>query len=305
MSTGTCNTTLGESGCIEDLQNARQSYPVPVLRANVGTRRKREFTPDAQKDCNYWLKRNRNNEAAKRSRQRKRLEEYLLETRAFELQRENEQLKIALSVVNHHNTSLNNRTNVGFNFPMGMSNDSCSLSFHVPRTLIPLHGRLQCLFSDPCGPVCARTNPINSVYDVVSYSGPENAVNTTKLSSIHLLDCHPPLRYDDGANACTRAVYPSNRSFTYENDAFEMSHYNNPVVSLSRINNCYRAKTSSETTLDCRRQPGLNGTIPEVPVETNASGDTFQLKTGEKAVLLPHKLRYKVNKARFVTKHLS
>lgn len=70
-----------------------------AIKANVGTRRKREFIPEEQKDGNYWFKRNRNNEAAKRSRQRKRMEEYLLETRAVQLLHENEKLKAVLSSV--------------------------------------------------------------------------------------------------------------------------------------------------------------------------------------------------------------
>lgn len=70
-----------------------------AIKANVGTRRKREFIPEEQKDGNYWFKRNRNNEAAKRSRQRKRMEEYLLESRAVQLFHENEKLKAVLSSV--------------------------------------------------------------------------------------------------------------------------------------------------------------------------------------------------------------
>lgn len=302
MSEGTCCTTLGKLGRIEDVQNTHRSNPMPVLRANLGTRRKREFTPDAQKDSNYWLKRNRNNEAAKRSRQRKRLEEYILETRAFELQCENEKLKVALAAVNHRGSDLNNHSNVGFKYPLGMPNAGGSRSFHVPSTLIPLHGVLHGQFS---GPMCAQTSHSNSV-DLISFYGPENAVDTKTLSRIDLLDCYPISRYSDRTNECPREVYLSNRIFSYENNANQMFHYSNPMVSLSRISNCYRSRTSSsDTTLDCTLQPGLNGTAHEVQVETIAPGDTLQQKTDAQSFLLPHKLRYKVNNARFVTKCLS
>ncbi|XP_028660347.1 nuclear factor interleukin-3-regulated protein-like [Erpetoichthys calabaricus] len=81
--------------------------PVPsakrteCLPGNSVVRRKREFTPEEQKDSNYWVKRRRNNEAARRSRQRRRMEEMLLETRAVELLRENEKLKAALFAVRY------------------------------------------------------------------------------------------------------------------------------------------------------------------------------------------------------------
>lgn len=75
-----------------------------AVKVAVGTRRKREFIPEEQKDGNYWFKRNRNNEAAKRSRQRKRMEEYLLETRAVQLFHENEELKAALSSVKYNSS---------------------------------------------------------------------------------------------------------------------------------------------------------------------------------------------------------
>ncbi|KAK2823595.1 hypothetical protein Q7C36_020195 [Tachysurus vachellii] len=71
------------------------------VKANVPTRRKREFTPDELKDDNYWMKRSRNNEAAKRSRERRRMEERLLEERTLHLLRENEKLKAALSAVSY------------------------------------------------------------------------------------------------------------------------------------------------------------------------------------------------------------
>ncbi|KAG2466772.1 NFIL3 protein, partial [Polypterus senegalus] len=80
------------------VQSAKRTECLP---GNSVVRRKREFTPEEQKDSNYWVKRRRNNEAARRSRQRRRMEEMLLETRAVELLRENEKLKAALFAVRY------------------------------------------------------------------------------------------------------------------------------------------------------------------------------------------------------------
>lgn len=78
----------------------------------MGSRRKREFTPDSEKDSSYWVKRKRNNEAARRSRQRRRMDEFLLETRAVELLRENEKLKAKLSAVQYRFLEVGNTRDV-------------------------------------------------------------------------------------------------------------------------------------------------------------------------------------------------
>uniref|UniRef100_A0AAY4D1K1 BZIP domain-containing protein n=2 Tax=Denticeps clupeoides TaxID=299321 RepID=A0AAY4D1K1_9TELE len=57
-----------------------------------GMRRKREFIPDEKKDATYWEKRRRNNVAAKRSREKRRLNDYVLETRLVALSEENARL---------------------------------------------------------------------------------------------------------------------------------------------------------------------------------------------------------------------
>jgi len=60
------------------------------------SRKQREFIPDAKKDDCYWDRRKRNNEAAKRSREKRRISDMVLETRVLELTRENTILKAEL-----------------------------------------------------------------------------------------------------------------------------------------------------------------------------------------------------------------
>ncbi|XP_054980666.1 NFIL3 like protein [Sorex araneus] len=62
----------------------------------VHARRQREFTPDEKKDSQYWEKRRKNNEAAKRSREKRRLQDAALEGRLAALLRENEALRAEL-----------------------------------------------------------------------------------------------------------------------------------------------------------------------------------------------------------------
>uniref|UniRef100_UPI0037E7307A nuclear factor, interleukin 3 regulated, member 5 n=1 Tax=Semicossyphus pulcher TaxID=241346 RepID=UPI0037E7307A len=63
---------------------------------NVSCRRKREFISDEKKDASYWEKRRKNNEAAKRSREKRRLNDMVLENRVMALNEENVRLKTEL-----------------------------------------------------------------------------------------------------------------------------------------------------------------------------------------------------------------
>merc|ERR1712045_652838 len=62
-------------------------------------RKQREFIPENKKDDSYWDRRRRNNEAAKRSREKRRLNDMLLETRVIELSKDNHVLKAQLNAI--------------------------------------------------------------------------------------------------------------------------------------------------------------------------------------------------------------
>ena len=77
-------------------RQARHLRQRPLLRLRTfssSVRRMREMTPDDMKDSSYWAKRRKNNEAAKRSRERRRLSDLVLEDRLLALSRENAQLR--------------------------------------------------------------------------------------------------------------------------------------------------------------------------------------------------------------------
>ncbi|KAK5856713.1 hypothetical protein PBY51_008290 [Eleginops maclovinus] len=59
-------------------------------------RRKREFIPVDKKDDGYWDKRRKNNEAAKRSREKRRVNDMVLESRVLALLEENARLRAEL-----------------------------------------------------------------------------------------------------------------------------------------------------------------------------------------------------------------
>lgn len=62
-------------------------------------RKQREFIPDNKKDDSYWDRRRRNNEAAKRSREKRRFNDMVLEQRVMELSKENHILKTQLDAI--------------------------------------------------------------------------------------------------------------------------------------------------------------------------------------------------------------
>lgn len=64
-----------------------------------GSRRKREFIPEEKKDALYWEKRRKNNEAAKRSREKRRINDYVLETHLVALKEENARLSTELMAI--------------------------------------------------------------------------------------------------------------------------------------------------------------------------------------------------------------
>ncbi|XP_078090773.1 uncharacterized protein LOC144507521 [Mustelus asterias] len=65
-------------------------------RPGSSGRRKREFISDEKKDASYWEKRRKNNEAAKRSREKRRISDMVLENRVLALNEENVRLKSEL-----------------------------------------------------------------------------------------------------------------------------------------------------------------------------------------------------------------
>lgn len=73
------------------------STVTPIKRTDIiSSRKRREFIPDSKKDRSYWDKRRKNNDAAKRSREKRRLNDMFLETRVLHLSEENAVLKAEL-----------------------------------------------------------------------------------------------------------------------------------------------------------------------------------------------------------------
>ncbi|XP_068193601.1 nuclear factor, interleukin 3 regulated, member 2 [Antennarius striatus] len=103
----TLNKNSGTNlNCLETLSGYEESSSahgsparmgrVSKPKSNMNCRRKREFISDEKKDASYWEKRRKNNEAAKRSREKRRLNDMVLENRVIALNDENVRLKTEL-----------------------------------------------------------------------------------------------------------------------------------------------------------------------------------------------------------------
>ncbi|XP_051972243.1 nuclear factor interleukin-3-regulated protein-like [Xyrauchen texanus] len=82
-------------GADSDLINHKMPN-LPFKTKSTTCRRKREFIPDEKKDNIYWERRRKNNEAAKRSREKRRLNDMVLENKLMALGEENASLKAEL-----------------------------------------------------------------------------------------------------------------------------------------------------------------------------------------------------------------
>jgi len=75
--------------------------PKPVIKKSM-----KKAIPDAEKDSEYWERRKRNNEAARKSREYRRSKEMEMQTRLEALQKENSSLKTAIELLIKRNEYL-------------------------------------------------------------------------------------------------------------------------------------------------------------------------------------------------------
>merc|ERR1711981_1141260 len=96
-----------------DFDPARRQFSLEELKPQPIIRKKRKsyVSPD-RKDEKYWEKRGKNNVAARRSREARRLKENQIALRTAYLEKQNTGLKAALNEVNFKNEKLERETKV-------------------------------------------------------------------------------------------------------------------------------------------------------------------------------------------------
>lgn len=246
------------------------------------------------------MKRSRNNEAAKRSRERRRMEERLLEERALQLLRENEKLKATLSAINYHGVG---KQTSSYNAFMDyspvreLSRDSyvrALVNFpganHVPHYALSS----RCDFSSAYDSV-----PLPRMQSFPAASFP--AVDDTHQRDRYLR-IHAP---SDSSGACSSIPYAVTQRKWAQGHAHPTMnlHPNSALFSLNEMVPGYQLPAG--TTPRCAAHTRMNETYVEQPSFVTEPKDICKevgmVKVAERvstSPLLPHKLRYKVNKAR-------
>ncbi|XP_053961788.1 nuclear transcription factor Y subunit alpha isoform X1 [Anastrepha ludens] len=93
------NSFSGSNSSFDSHNMSKSSQQSQSHKELFTQRKQREFTPDSKKDDSYWDRRRRNNEAAKRSREKRRYNDMVLEQRVVELTKENHVLKAQLDAI--------------------------------------------------------------------------------------------------------------------------------------------------------------------------------------------------------------
>ena len=253
-------------------------------------RKQREFIPDNKKDESYWDRRRRNNEAAKRSREKRRFNDMILETRVVELSKENHVLKAQLAAIKDK---------------YGISGESVVSVEQVMATL-PTSEQVLSITKRPKLATGAGTAP-QLMYPPTPSPIPTSVIHqpvstgigsSPPPQSLHHFQPQPstvqhPLHHPHDSNG-----YPEPEAYTYayplsslHQPTFETGNGNN-VLNLSRSRGT-RSRAQSPFELSSGSGSGDENSVPgPVPLTTapNTTGSNANNNNS-----LPHKLRHKTH----------
>lgn len=102
-----------------------------------GARRKREFIHEEKKDDGYWEKRRKNNEAAKRSREKRRVNDMVLEQQVLGLLEENARLRAELLALKLRFGLIKDPSEVSvipLSAPLCVHPSTCTTRFYQPKS---------------------------------------------------------------------------------------------------------------------------------------------------------------------------
>ncbi|KAK6631113.1 hypothetical protein RUM43_014209 [Polyplax serrata] len=229
-------------------------------------RKQREFIPDNKKDDSYWDRRRRNNEAAKRSREKRRFNDMILETRVVELSKENHLLKAQLAAI---------KEKFGISGDSIISVEQVMAAFPSNEQVISQTKRVKLVGSSPIYPPSSSSNPSPLIR-----APPSN-------HPIHLFPIQQP-------SVVNEASYPP-----AEPESFPQP-YSYPLPSLLQPQ--LDVANNSVLNLSCDRSSHNQPSPPPCPCDNGCeSGDensqplplTLTSPAPGPSNSLPHKLRHK------------
>jgi len=237
-------------------------------------RKQREFIPDAKKDESYWDRRRRNNEAAKRSREKRRFNDMVLEQRVIELAKENHIYKAQLTAIKDKygidGEPLINIDTVMQSFPQTEQILACTKRTKFGGSSMMGNGLL-----NPCSPGSPSTtasSPAALRESLDNHSMDMDLSPNHYYSNAHLSTSH---HRDESPNP------------------YELSQPQYPPTSSSS-NNFYE-----QSALNLSARPGSTHTSPSPPtshMEYSSSDEMLRRSpVGEQGSILPLKLRHKTH----------
>uniref|UniRef100_A0A1B6EYD3 BZIP domain-containing protein n=1 Tax=Cuerna arida TaxID=1464854 RepID=A0A1B6EYD3_9HEMI len=103
------DSTLSMSSSIRNFDSKLRNYSDDDIRpVNVVKKSRKQFVPEELKDDKYWARRRKNNMAAKRSRDARRMKENQIAQRASFLEKENMGLRQEIERLRNENIMLRN-----------------------------------------------------------------------------------------------------------------------------------------------------------------------------------------------------
>ncbi|KAM8960097.1 nuclear factor interleukin-3-regulated protein [Pelodytes ibericus] len=270
-------------------------------------RRKREFIPDEKKDAMYWEKRRKNNEAAKRSREKRRLNDMVLENKLIALGEENANLKTELLSLKlkfglissasyaQEIQKVNNSTAVYFQEYAAAKQSVISFSSDHEHSL----GSSSCIS-------VIKHSPQSSLSDVSETSSGEHVQTNPIQSSCRTSDLNfqsikqEPMEVGnftreprDGGSSYTTSIYQN-----FIGTTFPGYSHSPPLLQInSSSSNSPRTSEADECVVGKTSDGEDEQQVPKGPIHS-----PVKLKNGHTAVIkvpevnssaLPHKLRIK------------
>ncbi|XP_029365305.1 nuclear factor interleukin-3-regulated protein-like [Echeneis naucrates] len=199
-------------------------------------RRKREFIPNDKKDEGYWDKRKKNNEAAKRSREKRRANDMVLEKRVLGLLEENARLRAELLALKFRFGLVKDPSDVNI-LPLSTSlsahQPSSTMQYYQPHTDRPSYPNTQQRASSHY----IHPHPLQqaAIYGPKA-AGPlssHSVLEESVLSASYKSNMDGPMFFDDTLSECSG---PSPRELGEEQQGYD-SHNCSLEVSVGRYAN--------------------------------------------------------------------
>ncbi|GIX79116.1 hypothetical protein CEXT_366161 [Caerostris extrusa] len=256
-------------------------------------RKQREFIPDSKKDDSYWDRRRRNNEAAKRSREKRRLNDMVLETRMLELTKENAMLRAELAAVREK-----------FGLPPQQLVNPEQLHLHIPCSPVDVRNRRSKLLttllpnSEPGvmngGPPMMNHSPNGSL--------PEHHVHHM-MPHLHMMDPAQWQECHENAMKESQQHHQAMLMNHHHQQQQQQHHLHQQVIQRLAVNgnhsesdyppNHHRDRSPPEE--DCRRMitsPRASPTPVDETSSWSSADEPIQVQIHTQHCL-PHKLRHK------------